>query len=53
MLTLEFKMEEAVEVWKEEGKEEMARGLLADGVSPDIIAKHSGLSLDTLKAMIN
>jgi hypothetical protein len=45
-------MEEAVEVWKKEGMEEMARGLLADGVPPDIIAQNSGLSLDTLKAMM-
>jgi hypothetical protein len=31
----------------------MAKGLLADGVPPDIIAKNSGLSLDTLKALMN
>jgi hypothetical protein len=36
-----------------EGKKEMARGLLVSGVSPDVIAKTSGLPLDTVKALIN
>jgi hypothetical protein len=31
---------------KAEGKAEMARSLLANGVSPDIIAKSAGLSLE-------
>jgi hypothetical protein len=37
----------------EEGKKEMARGLLSNGVSPDIIAKSSGLPMDAIKALMN
>jgi hypothetical protein len=45
--------EEAELKGREEGKKDMAKGLLSDGVPPDIIAKNSGLTLDTLKAMMN
>jgi predicted transposase/invertase (TIGR01784 family) len=38
---------------KKEGKEDMAKGLLADGVPPEIIAKNSGLPLDTVKALMH
>jgi hypothetical protein len=63
MLTLEFKMEEAVQVWKEEGreegrkegiekgKEEMARNLLANGVSLDLVARSAGLSVEKIQAL--
>jgi predicted transposase/invertase (TIGR01784 family) len=36
-----------------EGIEKVAKGLLAEGVSPDIIARGSGLPLDTVKALMN
>ncbi|MDR1579016.1 MAG: hypothetical protein LBS35_01560 [Synergistaceae bacterium] len=45
--------EEGIEQGIEQGKKDMAKGLLADGVPPDIIAKNSGLSLDTVKALMN
>jgi hypothetical protein len=31
----------------------MARELLANGVSPDIIAKSSGLPMDAIKTLMN
>jgi predicted transposase/invertase (TIGR01784 family) len=37
---------------KQEGKIEMAKNLLANGVSPEIIAKSSGLSVDDIHALI-
>jgi hypothetical protein len=56
MLTLEFKMEEAVEVWKEEGreegKEEVARNFLLDGFPPDAIAKNTGLPLEKIQSLV-
>jgi hypothetical protein len=59
MLTAEFKMEEAVEVWKEEGREEgreeekrkTARSMLADAMSPDLIAKFTGLSIKEIETL--
>jgi predicted transposase/invertase (TIGR01784 family) len=61
MLTAEFKLEDALQVWKkegiEEGKEEMmkemAKNLLLNGVSPDVIAKSAGLSLEKIQALGN
>jgi predicted transposase/invertase (TIGR01784 family) len=81
MLTTEYKMEEAVQVWKEEGfeegvekgreegiekgiakgraegreegKEEMARNLLENGISPDLIARSSGLPMERIWALMN
>ena len=65
MLTAEFKLEEAVEVWKEEGREEgiekgreegiekVARNLLRNGISSDIIAKSTGLSMDKIRALMS
>jgi hypothetical protein len=69
MLTAEFKMEEAVRVWKEEGieegwekgrkegreegKEEMARNLLESGISLDLIVKSSGLPVERIQALKN
>jgi hypothetical protein len=35
------------------GKKEMAKNLLARGVSPDIVAESSGLSRDDIKALMN
>jgi predicted transposase/invertase (TIGR01784 family) len=37
----------------EEGKREVARNLLANGVSPDIIAKSTGLPQEQLESLIN
>jgi predicted transposase/invertase (TIGR01784 family) len=37
----------------EEGKLEIARNLLANGVSSDVIAKSSGLPLDKIQALAN
>ena len=57
MIFTEFNLEEAKEVWFEEGMEKgmekMTRGLLANGVPPDVIAKSSGLSLNYVKSMMN
>jgi hypothetical protein len=43
MLTAEFKLEDALQVWKEEGKIEVARSMLADGFPTETIRKHTGL----------
>jgi predicted transposase/invertase (TIGR01784 family) len=64
MLTAEFKIEEAMEVWKEEvfeegiekgiekgierGIEKVARSMLADGLSPDAIKKYTGLDKEAI-----
>jgi predicted transposase/invertase (TIGR01784 family) len=37
----------------ERGKEEMARSLLANGVSPDVIAKSAGLPVEQIRALAN
>jgi predicted transposase/invertase (TIGR01784 family) len=37
---------------REEGREEMAINLLADGVSPEIIAKSAGLPLERIQALM-
>jgi hypothetical protein len=37
----------------EDMAKKMAKNLLANGVSPDIIAKSSGLPLKKIKALIN
>ena len=53
MLFTEFKMEEAQQVWLEEGREEkgfeIARAMFADGDSLEKIARNTGMPLDTLK----
>ena len=36
-----------------EGKEEMARELMANGVSPDIIARSAGLPVERVRALVN
>jgi predicted transposase/invertase (TIGR01784 family) len=57
MLTLEFKMEEAVEVWKEEGREEgiekVAKNLLLDGVPLGVIVKNTGLPPERIQSLVN
>ena len=40
-----------IEKGKEKGREEMARNLLANGISPEIIAKSAGLSLEKIQAI--
>jgi len=53
MLFTEFKMEEAQQVWLEEGREEgrleTARSMFADGDSLEKIARNTGMPLDSLK----
>ena len=65
MLFTEFNIEEAREVWfeegmekgkaegKEEGKEEVARSLFANGVPLDIITKSTGLPAERVRALVN
>jgi len=43
----------AKEEGREEGKEEMARNLLNDGVAPEIIARSAGLPLEKIQALQN
>lgn len=54
MLTTEFNLEDARQVWKEEGFEEgiekMARNLLLKGVPPEVIAQSAGLPLEKIYA---
>ncbi|GHS87877.1 hypothetical protein AGMMS49957_08500 [Synergistales bacterium] len=38
---------------REEGKREMARNLLANGFTPDVIAKSAGLPLEQIQGMMN
>jgi hypothetical protein len=38
---------------RKEGKAEMARNLLAEGVSPDIVAKSAGLPLNRIRTLMN
>jgi hypothetical protein len=47
------KAKELIQSGVEQGKEEMARNLLARGVSPGIIAQSAGLPLDKIQAMMN
>jgi hypothetical protein len=48
MLTMEFKMEDAQQVWKEEGREEgkieVASSMLADGFAIETVRKYTGLN---------
>ncbi|MDR1482551.1 MAG: hypothetical protein LBI74_07995 [Synergistaceae bacterium] len=46
-------IEEGIEKGIEKGKLELARNLLADGFSPDVIAKNAGLPLDQIQNLIN
>jgi predicted transposase/invertase (TIGR01784 family) len=46
-------IEKGMEKGMEKGIEKMARGLLAEGVSLDVIARSSGLPLDTVKTLMN
>ncbi|MDR1481768.1 MAG: hypothetical protein LBI74_03990, partial [Synergistaceae bacterium] len=77
LLTAEFKMEDAVRVWKEEGIEvgiekgimigmekgiekgmeegrfDVARNMLAEGFSPDIIARSTRLPIEKIREFMN
>jgi hypothetical protein len=65
VLTTEFKLEDALQVWKaegieegiergiEKGKLEVARNLLARGISPDIIVESAGISLEQIQGLMN
>jgi predicted transposase/invertase (TIGR01784 family) len=59
MLTMEFKMEEAVKVWKEEGIEEgmekgkieVARSMLSDGFPAETIRRYTGLDESSILSL--
>jgi predicted transposase/invertase (TIGR01784 family) len=65
MLTAEFKLEDAQQVWKEEGIEEgiekgeeemakkMARNLFSNGVPLDVIAQSAGMPLERIRVLVN
>jgi predicted transposase/invertase (TIGR01784 family) len=38
---------------RQEGISEVAKNFLADGISPDIVAKNTGLSIDDIRTMMN
>jgi hypothetical protein len=42
----------AEEYYTAKGKEEMARNLLARGISPDVIAESAGLPLDKIQDLM-
>jgi predicted transposase/invertase (TIGR01784 family) len=42
-----------IAIGTEKGKEEMARNLIASGISPDIIAKSAGLPLERIQSLVN
>jgi predicted transposase/invertase (TIGR01784 family) len=46
-------MEKGIEKGIEKGKLELARNLLTNGVSPDIIAKSADLPLEKVRALMN
>jgi predicted transposase/invertase (TIGR01784 family) len=46
-------MEKGREEGREEGKLEVARNLLAEGISPDIISRTSGISLEEVQNLQN
>ncbi|MDR3333007.1 MAG: hypothetical protein LBT08_10315 [Synergistaceae bacterium] len=37
----------------EQGKREVAKNFLADGVSPDVVARNTGLSIDEILDLMN
>jgi hypothetical protein len=45
--------EEAELKGRGEGKRDMARRLLSEGVPPDVIARSAELPLDTVRALMN
>jgi predicted transposase/invertase (TIGR01784 family) len=47
----EVAMKEGMEKGKQEKAFEIAKNLLVRGISPDIIAESSGLSIDELKTL--
>ena len=55
MLLTEWNIEEAKEVWYEEGKEEkameIARNALAKGLSVEVIRDITGLDTETIKSL--
>jgi predicted transposase/invertase (TIGR01784 family) len=50
---MEKGIEKGMETGIEKGKEEMARNLIANGISPDIIAKSAGLPLERIQKLTN
>jgi predicted transposase/invertase (TIGR01784 family) len=50
---IERGIERGIEKGIEKGKLEMAKNLLARGISPDIIAESSGLSQNDIQSLMN
>jgi predicted transposase/invertase (TIGR01784 family) len=46
-------MEKGIEKGIEKGKEEMARNLLLNGFSPDVITQSAGLPLEKIQSLVN
>ncbi|MDR1251322.1 MAG: hypothetical protein LBK62_04055 [Treponema sp.] len=53
MLFDEWKLEDALVVEREEGREEVAKNALGEGVSVEIIQKITGLSTETIQSLAN
>jgi hypothetical protein len=51
LLFTEFNMDDAIEVWKEEGKEEAAVNFIKEGVPLEVIARATGLPLDKVLSL--
>jgi hypothetical protein len=49
MLFTEWNWDDAMEVWKEERAEEIARNALAEGSSVEFVQKITGLDIETIK----
>ena len=49
MLLTEWNTEEAKVVWREEGREEVARNALVEGIPIELIKKISGLDDEVLR----
>jgi predicted transposase/invertase (TIGR01784 family) len=50
---IEKGIEKGIETGKPEGKLEVARNLLANGVSPDVIAKSAELPIEKIRKLMN
>ena len=57
MLTAEWNIEDAKKVWyeegREEGREEIARNALAQGISPELVRTITGLDIQTITGFTN
>jgi hypothetical protein len=53
MLFGEWKLEDALVIEREEGREEVARNALTKGFSVEIISEITGLSVKTIQSLAN